>query len=186
MYFCVFPTCRAISAPLRQILQKSINSFRIAFLSLLDALLTGALGVALTGALGVALGLDSTFKAIVTSLSFKLETIEERSKWIIDYLLKAVLPIPNDMRKTNNFVMKKKGLSFLELQLIGQTINYVSDNNIHAKVVGDKEVEFEGKKWHLSPLTKEIETRKGTVTPSGAYQGSQYWEYDGIKLIDIL
>lgn len=114
------------------------------------------------------------------------ETIEKRSKWIINYLLQEVLPIPADMRKTNNFVMKMNGLSFLELQLIGQTIDYASDNSIHAKVVSDKEVEFEGKRWHLSPLTREIETRKGTVNASGAYKGSQYWEYDGIKLIDII
>ena len=131
-------------------------------------------------------GLQIAKTEIINHDQWNRETIEKRSRWIIGYLLKAVLPIPDDMRKTNNFVMKKKGLSFLELQLIGQTIDYVSDNNIHAKVVGDKEVEFEGKKWHLSPLTREIETRKGTVTPSGAYQGSQYWEYDGIKLIDIL
>lgn len=114
------------------------------------------------------------------------ETIEKRSKWIINYLLQVVLPIPDDMRKTNNFVMKMNGLSFLDLQLIGQTIDYASDNSIHAKVVSDKEVEFEGKRWHLSPLKREIETRKGTVNASGAYKGSQHWEYDGIKLIDII
>ncbi|MCM1542507.1 MAG: hypothetical protein NC121_14780 [Blautia sp.] len=65
--------------------------------------------------------------------------------------------------------------ALLVLRDFGQTIDYASDNSIHAKVIGDKEVEFEGKKWHLSPLTREIETRKGTVTASGAYQGSQYW-----------
>ena len=45
---------------------------------------------------------------------------------------------------------------------------------------------FEGEKWFLSPLTNEIETRKGTVTKSGSYQGTQYWEFDGIKLADIM
>lgn len=131
-------------------------------------------------------GLQIAKTEIIKYEHWNHETIEKRSKWIINYLLQEVLPIPADMRKTNNFVMKMNGLSFLELQLIGQTIDYASDNSIHAKVVSDKEVEFEGKKWHLSPLTREIETRKGTVNASGSYKGSQYWEYDGIKLIDII
>lgn len=131
-------------------------------------------------------GLQIAKTEIINHEHWNRATIENRSKWIIDYLLKEVLPIPDDMRKTNNFVMKKNGLSFLELQLIGQIIDYVSDNSIHAKVVSDKEVEFEGKKWRLSPLTREIETRKGTVNASGSYKGAQYWEYDGIKLIDII
>lgn len=131
-------------------------------------------------------GLQIAKTEIINYEHWNRETIEKRSKWIINYLIQEVLPIPDNMRKTNNFVMKMKGLSFLELQLIGQTIDYASDNSIHAKVIGDKEVEFEGKKWNLSPLTREIETRKGTVNKSGAYQGAQYWEYDGIKLSDII
>lgn len=62
----------------------------------------------------------------------------------------------------------------------------IADPSIVAHVVSDKEVEFEGKKWRLSPLTKEIQTRRGKLSPSGAYQGAQYWEYDGIKLADII
>lgn len=131
-------------------------------------------------------GLQIAKTEIINYNHWNRETIEKRSKWIINYLLQQVLPIPNDMRKTNNFVMKMNGLSFLELQLIGQTIDYASDHSIHAKVVSDREVEFEGKKWNLSPLTREIETRKGTVNASGSYKGAQYWEYDGIKLIDII
>ena len=49
-----------------------------------------------------------------------------------------------------------------------------------------REVEFEGKRWRLSPLTKELYTRKGTVNKSGSYQGAQHWAYDGIKLADIM
>lgn len=113
------------------------------------------------------------------------DSIEARMKWIIDFIMEEVLPIPDERRKMNNFVMKHNKLSFLELQLIGQTINYISDKSIEVTVVNDHEVEFEGKKWRLSPLTKEIETRKGTVTPSGSYSGAQYWEYDGMKLSEI-
>lgn len=113
--------------------------------------------------------------------------IEKRMTWIISYLVNTVLPIPDSMKRVNNFSVKeKKGLSFLELQLIGLEINFVLEPSITARVVSDKEVEFEGKKWRLSPLTRELQTRRGEVTPSGTYQGAQYWEYDGIKLSEII
>ena len=91
------------------------------------------------------------------------------------------------MRRINNFSTRKnRGLSFIELQIIGEYITYIKDPTIRAKVLSDNEVEFEGKKWKLSPLTREIETRRGTVTRSGAYQGAQHWQYDGMRLYDIM
>ena len=75
---------------------------------------------------------------------------------------------------------------YQDLQLIGLDIAFVDDNSIVAHVVGDKEVEFEGKKWRLSPLTKEIQTRRGVAKPSGSYHGAAYWEYDGVRLYDII
>ena len=113
--------------------------------------------------------------------------IRDRAAWIIDYMLREVLPIPDAMRKVNNFKIREgRGLSFQNLQLIGMDISFIDDPSIVAHVVSDKEVEFEGKKWRLSPLTREIQTRRGLVTPSGAYQGSLYWQYDDIRLADIM
>ena len=115
------------------------------------------------------------------------DTIQKRAEWIIPFLLQEVLPIPDSMRKTNNFKPKEgRALSFMDLQLIGLDIQYCDDPTIVAHVVSNKEVEFEGKKWRLSPLTKEIETRKGKVRPSGSYNGAYHWEFDGIRLADIL
>ena len=106
---------------------------------------------------------------------------------MIKYILSDVLPIPDKMRKVNNFAAKDgKRLSFQDLQLIGLDISFIDDPSIRAHAIGDRDVEFEGKKWKLSPLTREIQTRRGKVTPSGAYQGAIYWEYDGIKLADIM
>ena len=70
--------------------------------------------------------------------------------------------------------------------MIGQEITFVKDASIKAKVVSDNEALFEGKTWRLSPLTRELETRRGTVNKSGAYQGAAYWEYNGIRLIDMM
>lgn len=115
------------------------------------------------------------------------ETIKSRAEWIIDYLLQKVLPIPDNRRKINNFKPKEgRHLSFQELQLIGLDIAFIDDPSFTAHVISDKEVEFEGKKWRLSPLTREIQTRRGKLNGSGHYQGAQYWEYDGMKLADII
>ena len=115
------------------------------------------------------------------------DTIQKRAEWIIPFLLQEVLPIPDSMRKVNNFKPTEgRALSFMDLQLIGLDIQYCDDPTIVAHVVSNKEVEFEGKKWRLSPLTKEIETRKGKVRPSGSYNGAYHWEFDGIRLADIL
>lgn len=115
------------------------------------------------------------------------KSINQRAEWIIGILLNEVLEIPDVMRKTNNFSPKEgRYLSFQNLQLIGLDISFIEDSSIVARVVGNKEVEFEGKKWKLSPLTKEIQTRRGKVNASGAYHGAWWWEYDGIRLSDIM
>ena len=114
------------------------------------------------------------------------KSIIDRRDWIVDYIVDEVISLPEDLKKKNNYSVRGKGLSFNDLQLIGEEITFIKDNSIKAKVVGDKEVEFEGKKWRLSPLTRELFTRMNMVNKSGAYQGSNYWEFDGMKLADII
>ncbi len=115
------------------------------------------------------------------------ESILNRKKWLVNQLLQKVLVIPDERRHLNNFnIEKKHALSFERLSLIGETINYIKDESIVAKVVSDTEVEFEGAIWKLSTLTKEIEKRRNTLTPSGSYSGAQYWSYDGERLYDLL
>lgn len=124
---------------------------------------------------------------ITDKTKWNADAIRERSEWIIGFLLKEVLPIPAEMQKTNNFAAKeRRGLSFEDLQLIGKEIDFIADPQITAKVVSDDEVEFEGQKYKLSQLTREIYTRKGRVSPSGSYRGAQHWAYEGQKLIDMM
>lgn len=124
---------------------------------------------------------------ITDKAKWNADAIRERSEWIIGFLLKEVLPIPAEMQKTNNFAAKeRRGLSFEDLQLIGKEIDFIADPQITAKVFSDDEVEFEGQKYKLSKLTREIYTRKGRVSPSGSYRGAQHWAYEGQKLIDMM
>ena len=132
-------------------------------------------------------GLQIAKTMITDKERWNVDAIKERTQWIIKYLLENVFIIPDDMRRTNNFNTKNRtALSFLELQLIGEEIEFYKDTSIKALVVSDNEVKFEGKVWRLSPLTAEIYKRKGMLNPSGSYSGSYHWAYDGIKLADIM
>ena len=124
---------------------------------------------------------------IINRGAWNRASIESRAKWMITYILREVLPIPDEMRHANNFSAKKpRSLSFSELSLLDEYITFSKDKSVKAQVVSDNEVLFEGKRWRLSPLTKELETRRGTVTKSGAYQGAAHWEYDGNRLVDMM
>ncbi len=67
----------------------------------------------------------------------------------------------------------------------GETVVFVSDETIFAKVINEREVEFAGQRWKLSPLTYKIFENKNQLNSSGAYQGAAYWKYKGRKLKDI-
>ncbi len=135
-------------------------------------------------------GLQIAREWITDNEEWNAETIDKRAHWLIKLLVEQVLPIPNEMRNTNNFNVKKqaksKYLSFEELGLIGEEITFIDDSDIKAKVVSDTEVEFEGKLTKLSPLTREIKIRQGRCNKSGAYQGAQYWKYEDTRLAELM
>lgn len=135
-------------------------------------------------------GLQIAREKIIDQAKWDSAAIAERAKWLIAFMVGTVLPIPESFRKANNFNVKKsaksKKLSFVELGLIGEDISFIDDPTITAKVVGDTEVEFEGKTMKLSPLTRELKIRQGRCKTSGAYQGAQYWQYEDMKLADLM
>jgi len=132
-------------------------------------------------------GLQIAKSEITNNEIWNERTIKKRASYMIEYLCQYVLPIPDTMRKTNNFSIKNsRHLSFIELQIIGEDITFIPDRTITAKVFDDKQVEYEGKKWNLSSLTRELLIRLGNIHPSGSYSGTSYWEYDGMKLSEII
>lgn len=126
---------------------------------------------------------------IINNSLWNKESIDMRTNWISDLILNEILPIPEDEFNIN-FSSSRTGwknkTSFAKAKLIGKQINYIDDKNIVVTVVGDKDVEYEGKIWKLSPLTREIKKRKKECNFSGAYQGSKYWEYNGKSVWDII
>ena len=61
----------------------------------------------------------------------------------------------------------------------------IKDKNEKAKVVGEREVEYKGHIWKLSPLVRHLFENRSEVNKSGAYQGAAYFEYNGTKLKDL-
>jgi hypothetical protein len=82
-------------------------------------------------------------------------------------------------RQGARFSFYKKGIKD------GEGIVFIADKDITAKVVGEREVEYGGQTWKLSPLTYKIYEQKGMLNESGAYQGAAYWQYKGKKLKDL-
>ena len=89
----------------------------------------------------------------------------------------------NVVAKTNEqnnlFKFQSKGLK------VGDIITFTKDKNIKVKVAGEREVEYEGNTWKLSPLVRKLFEDRGEVNKSGAYQGAAYFEYKGRKLKDL-
>ncbi len=67
----------------------------------------------------------------------------------------------------------------------GDEIRFISDKVIIATVAGEREVEYGGQVWKLSPLTYKIFEDKGQLNSSGAYQGANYWQWNGKKLKEL-
>lgn len=67
----------------------------------------------------------------------------------------------------------------------GDEISFIADKTVVATVVGEREVEYGGQTWKLSPLTYKIYEDKGQLNSSGAYQGANYWQWRGKKLKDL-
>ncbi|MGB4762018.1 MAG: GIY-YIG nuclease family protein [Candidatus Saccharimonas sp.] len=83
-------------------------------------------------------------------------------------------------RQSARFSFYKKGLKN------GDMVVFSSDKNITARVASEREVEYGGQLWKLSPLTYKVFEQKNQLTASGAYQGAAYWSFGNKKLKDIL
>ncbi len=81
--------------------------------------------------------------------------------------------------QSQRFSFYRKGLKD------GDEVAFIGDKDIVAKVVGEREVEYAGQIWKLSPLTYKLYEQRGELTASGAYQGAAYFTYKGRKLKDL-
>ena len=68
---------------------------------------------------------------------------------------------------------------------IGDVLTFVDDPNIKVKVVGEREVEYNGVVYKLSPLTLKLYEDMGKANPSKAHQGANYFLYKGTRLTKL-
>lgn len=67
----------------------------------------------------------------------------------------------------------------------GDQINLCYDESITAKIIGEREVEYLGYTYKLTPLTRKIVEEIGKANNSNSYRGAQYWCYKGKRLSDM-
>ncbi len=87
--------------------------------------------------------------------------------------------VTNARAQSQRFSFYRKGLKD------GDEVVFVADKEITVKVVGEREVEYAGQVWKLSPLTYRLFEQRGELTASGAYQGANYFTFNGKKLKDL-
>lgn len=82
-------------------------------------------------------------------------------------------------RQGRLFSFYKKGLKN------GDEVVFKDDEKIIVKIVGEREVEYGGQIWKLSPLAYKLYEQRGELNTSGAYAGADYFKYKGKKLRDL-
>lgn len=135
-------------------------------------------------------GLQVAQNRVLECEVWDVTSIERRKDYLVDLLVNHVLAVPSAFKYSSNWNQGgDDGWHFdsrqVLNQLIGETIQFVSNQSITALVVGDSKVLFEGKEWSLSGLTKELKERDGTVSKSGKFQGAMYWSWDDTRLVDL-
>lgn len=67
----------------------------------------------------------------------------------------------------------------------GDILTFAGDSNIKVKVVGEREVEYNGVIYKLSPLALKLYTNMGKANKSGAYQGASCFKFNGTLLTKL-
>lgn len=84
--------------------------------------------------------------------------------------------VSNVRKESRLFSFYKKGLKN------GDEVVFKDDSSIVVKIVGEREVEYGGQIWKLSPLTYKLYELRGELNKSGAYAGADYFKYNGKML----
>jgi len=67
----------------------------------------------------------------------------------------------------------------------GDVLTFIGDPSKKAKVVGEREVEYDGVVYKLSPLALKFYEEMGKANPSKAYQGAACFLFKGTKLTKL-
>lgn len=136
-------------------------------------------------------GVDKAMHNLIDKQEYdKLQNLTQIQQLVSSYSAYLEQLIPNQDTPINppdtTPAKPKEFFSFTIVNIpVGSEITFIEDRSIKALVNGTKTVAFENKTWTLSQLVRELKKRNNTNTASGAYQGANYFEFNGEKLIDI-
>ena len=87
----------------------------------------------------------------------------------------------SDRASVESLKSRRPNLNFSELEIpVGSVLKFRSGPE-EVRVIGDKKVEYQGKEYNLTAVTRKI-----LGHPDGyAIQPSPFWSYNGQRLIDI-
>lgn len=126
-------------------------------------------------------GLQISRCKIIDHDSWDKDAIAQRGTFLTDILLEKVAPLPAEMKTKNNYRREgRRGFSFTENQLLGENIFFKGHDEIHAEVVEDKKVLYDGKQWELTPLTNHILSALGENKET--HSPYEFWTWDGVAL----
>lgn len=59
------------------------------------------------------------------------------------------------------------------------------DRSVLAEVITENEILYNEKKWAISTLTADLIQKMTHTTTKSKYNGFEYWEYNGVRLVDL-
>ena len=79
--------------------------------------------------------------------------------------------------------VKRRKISFSMVKIpVGATLTFRGDQAITCKVVGDREIEFEGEVCSVGAAAQKILRREWVLNESGTVSGPTYWRYENENL----
>ncbi|WP_303644837.1 winged helix-turn-helix domain-containing protein [Bacteroides caecimuris] len=128
----------------------------------------------------------SAIEELVKSKDFVLTIIVKEGKTYFNYSD----DISEASEQLNNFIIyegnapkakkRRPNLNFYQMGLIdGDVLTFVADENIHATIVSENKVEYNGKEYSLTKLTQELKGLDHAIQPTGE------WRLEDQNLLDL-
>ncbi|WP_302609597.1 winged helix-turn-helix domain-containing protein [uncultured Bacteroides sp.] len=128
----------------------------------------------------------SAIEEIAKSNDFVLTVIAKKGNVYFDYSndisvasehLANAIPYEGNASKAKK---RRPNLNFYQMGLIdGDVLTFVSNENIHATIVSENKVEYNGKEYSLTKLTQELKGLDHAIQPTGE------WRLEDQNLLDL-
>jgi hypothetical protein len=84
-----------------------------------------------------------------------------------------------EKKKGDLFSFSRKGIK------VGDAITFIENNDLTATVVNDRQVEYQGKRYYLSPLAQKLLHETNGRAANAPTRGAIYFTYNGVVLTEL-